>query len=65
MVDNLVSRSLSQPPSGVKQDAIIKQIKIFVLGAAIAAGIAAIISFRNSGMILEICRKVGATCAGL
>ena len=65
MVDNLVSRSLSQPPSGVKQDAIIKQIKIFVLGAAIAAGIAAIIAFRNSGMILEICRKVGATCAGL
>ena len=65
MVDNLVSRSLSQPPAGLKQEGYIKQIKIFAMGAAIAAGVAAIIAFRNSGMILEICRKVGATCAGL
>lgn len=62
MVDNLVSRSISAPPSGAKTEQDIKNMKLYLLGAAIAAGLAAFMAVQNNGMITQICTSVGAAC---
>ena len=64
MVDNLVSRSISAPPSGAKTDQDIKNMKLFLIGAAIAAGVAAFMAVQNNAMITQICTSVGAACGG-
>jgi hypothetical protein len=61
MVDNLVSRSISQPPSK-KQESDIHLMKLLVIGAAIAAAAAAFFAFRNNGMLGDLCRHLGAAC---
>lgn len=61
IVDNLVSRAKSQPPNK-KQEHDIDTIKMLVIGAAIAAAVAAFFGFKQDSMIGEICRTVGAAC---
>ena len=61
IVDNLVSRAKSEPPNK-KQEGDISFIKTLVIGAAIAAAIAAFFAFRNQSMLVEICKAVGAAC---
>ena len=61
IVDNLVSRAKSEPPSK-KQEKDIDTIKMLVIGAAIAAAVAAFFGFKQDSMIVEICKAVGAAC---
>lgn len=63
MVDNLVSRSISQP-ADKKADSDVKLMKMLVIGAAIAAAVAAFFAFQNNSAVHEICRVVGGTCGG-
>ena len=61
IVDNLVSRAKSQPPNKNAEHNI-DIIKLWVIGAAIAAAVAAFFAFKQDSMIVEICKAVGATC---
>ena len=61
MVDNLVSRALSQPKS-VEQDKDAKKMLMYITAAAIAAAIAAFLAFQNNGYLNSICATVGAAC---
>ncbi len=61
IVDNLVSRAKSQPLNK-KQENDINTIKMLVIGAAIAAAVAAFFGFKQDSMIVEICKAVGAAC---
>ncbi len=61
IVDNLVSRAKSQPPNK-KAEHNIDIIKMWVMAAAIAAGVAAFFAFKQDSMIGEICRATGAAC---
>ncbi len=59
MVDNLVSRSITQPPNAAA-DKEFKILKLIIIGAGIAAAAAAVMAFQNNSTIMEICRVVGA-----
>ncbi len=61
MVDNLVSRSLSQPPS-VETDKEMKNLKLIIMITGGAAVAAAYMAFTNQGMIRELCIKAGTAC---
>ena len=61
MVDNLVSRAISQPMLD-KEKKSIEQIRLLIIIATIAAGIAAFLAIRNNAMLIEICRDAGLNC---
>ena len=61
MVDNLVSRAISQPPSE-KQQQDFKKMLLYIAAAVIAGGIAAILAFQNNGVLNTLCQHLGASC---
>lgn len=61
MVDNLVSRAITQPPNK-KTESDIEFMKMIIIGAGIAAVVAAFFAFRNNSILMEICKNAALKC---
>ena len=62
IVDNVVSRSISQPVDK-KTDQDMKMLKMIIIGSAIASAIAAFLVWQNNGALLQICSEMGISCS--
>jgi hypothetical protein len=61
ILDNMVARKISEP-DGKREVKTIEFMKMLVIGATIAAVLAALMSFSNNNGIMELCRQAGLTC---
>ena len=65
MVDNLVSRAITQPQELKDKQAIDKKLKLIMLGCITASAIAAVICFRVLQLVGALCTHLGANCSAL
>ncbi len=62
IIDNIVSRAISKPPTQKTENELDK-LKKWIIGAAIAAAIAAVLTIGHHNILMEICRAQGLACA--
>lgn len=62
ILDNVVSRSITQPQEIAKQQQTIDALKKLIWFAVIAGAIAALLAFSNSNMLTQLCQSAGLEC---